>query len=197
MAFGHAGSSHAYLVVQALSGGFTRWGADPEAAQHTSRALLLCGTELELGTPKGGVTGEAGFTEASGHMVGGPALCVQTADIGQAADVHALVPDTGSVGGTIRVADTLQGNTSNIGVALGSCWTGTHGLMVGRDTDSIGSTGTGNLTGVLAFSIVAGSCWWTITISQTFIGGSTFSRFVRNSSRRTSALICSNCVDTQ
>jgi len=53
-------------------------------------------------------------------MTGGAAFCVLAADIGQTADIHTLVADTGPISGTVGVADTFKWNTADTGIALGS-----------------------------------------------------------------------------
>lgn len=107
LALGNTATAHTDLVVQTLSGGLAGRGTDAKAAEHACRTLFFGSTKLELGTSQGWVACEAGLTEATGHMVCGPTVCVLTANIGQATHVHTLVPHTGSVAGAFGVVNTL------------------------------------------------------------------------------------------
>ena len=148
-----AAPSVTQLVVQAVSGGLTGRGADPEAAEHSTGTLLLVGAESQLGAALGGLSSEAGQTEAPGHMVDGPAVGVLAAHVEEAAHVDTLVPHAGSLPGTLDVGDALQLDTPHCRVPVGARRAGAHRPVVGRGTDGVRSTGAGNIAGVLALSV--------------------------------------------
>ena len=195
-ALGDAAASITQLVVQTVSGGLTGWRTYSKAAQHSTGTLLLAGAQLELGTAQGGLASEAWQTHAPGHVVPGPAVGVLAAHVGEAAHVHTLVTDTRPLSWTVIVGQTLQLDTADLGIAAGPWRTGTHGSVVGRSTDRVCSTGSGDITGVLTFTIVAGGCPRTIAVCQTLVRGSASSKLIRNCSWRTLTLVSSNGVDT-
>lgn len=102
-------------------------------------------------------------------MVGSSAVGVLSTDIGQAADVHTFVADTRPLASTVGVADALEGNTADLGVAVCSGWTRAHRAMISGGANCIRSTGPGDLTGVLTFSIIASCCFWAVIIRQTLV----------------------------
>ena len=162
-------STVAKLVVQTISAGLTGRGADSEAAEHSAGTLLLCGAELELGAAQGGLTSEAGQTEAPGHVVESPAVRVLAAHIGQTAHVHTLVADTGPLSGTVSVTHTLELDTADQGVTIGPRRTGAHGLVIGWSADGISPTRAGHVTRVLTFAIVARCGAGTVAVGQTLV----------------------------
>ena len=141
------------LVVQAVPGGLTGRGADPEAAEHSTGTLLFIGAQPQLGTALGWLSSEAGQTETPGHVVDGPAVCVLSAHVEEAADVDTLVPHAGSLPGTLDVCDALQLDAANSRVPVGARRAGAHWPVVGRGTDGVRSTGAGNIARVLALSV--------------------------------------------
>ena len=141
------------LVVQAVSGGLTGRGTDPEAAEHSTGTLLLVGAESQLGAALGWLSSEAGQTETPGHVVDGPAVCVLPAHVEEAADVDTLVPHAGSLPGTLDVCDALQLDAAHRRVPVGARGAGAHRPVVGRGTDGVRSTGAGNIARVLALSV--------------------------------------------
>ena len=82
-----------------------------------------------------------------------------------------------------------------MGVSIGARWTRAHGPVVGRSANSIGSTGSRDLAGVLALSIVADSSTRTVTVSQALVRRATLSRGVCHSARWALALVSSDGVD--
>jgi len=134
LALGNTRATHTNLIVQTFAGGFAGRRADAETAEHAGRTLFFGGTQLQLGTPLGGVTGKASLTETSRNMVSRLTFRILAADIWEAADIHALVVDTGTAERTVRVGYTFQLQAADIWVALGSCRTSTGGLMVDRAT---------------------------------------------------------------
>ena len=107
-ALGNAGSALAELLVQAVPAGLARRAADAEAAQHPAGALLLHRAELQLRAAQLRVPREAGQAEAAGDVVGGAAVRVLAAHVGQAADVDTLVAHAGPLPRAVRVGDALQ-----------------------------------------------------------------------------------------
>ena len=129
-------------------------------------------------------------------MVGGPAVGVLAADVEEAADVDTLVPDTGSLSGTLHVTDTLQLDTPDGRVTISPGWTGAHWFVVGGSADSVSSTGTRNITGVLALSINTAGGLGTVVIRQTLVRCLTSPELIWDSSWWTLALVGSDGVDT-
>ena len=153
LTFADTAPSVTQLVVQAVSGGLTGRGADSKAAEHSTGTLLLVGAESQLGAALGGLSSEAWQTEAPGHMVDGPAVCVLAAHVEEAAHVDTLVPHAGPLSGTLDVAHTLQLDTPHRSVTVGARGAGAHRPVVGRGTDGVRSTGARDVAGVLAFSV--------------------------------------------
>ena len=129
-------------------------------------------------------------------MVGGPAVGVLAADVEEAADVDTLVPDTGSLSGTLHVTDTLQLDTPHEGVTAGAGGTGAHGLVVGGGADGVSSTRAGDVTRVLTLPIEAAGRLGTVVVRQTLVRGLTSPELVWDCSCRTLALVGSDGVDT-
>ena len=193
---GDTAASITQLVVKTVSGGLTGRRTDTEAAQHSAGTLLLAGTQLELGTAQGGLASEPRQTHAPGHVVSGPTVGILAAHVGQTAHVHALVADTRPLAGAVVIGHALQLDTADLGVAAGPRRTRAHGPVVGGSTDGVRSTRSGNITGILTFTIVARGCPRTVTVSQTLVRGPASSKLVRNCSWRTLTLIGANGVDT-
>ena len=164
-----AAASIAKLVVQTVPAGLTGRGADAEAAEHAAGTLLLTGAELQLGAAQGGLPSEAGQTEAPGHVVESAAVSVLAAHVGQTADIHTLVTDTGPLTWAVGVTHTLQLDTTDQGVAIGPRRTGAHRFVIGWSADGISTTGAGHVTRVLTLSIVARCGAGTVAVGETLV----------------------------
>ena len=149
--------------------------------------MLLVGAESQLGAALGGLSSEAGQTEAPGHVVESAAVSVLATHVGQAAHIDTLVLDAGSLLAAVTVADALQGDTADVWVTFGPRRTGTHGSVVGRGADRVAATGTRRLAGVLALVVDAVSRGGAVVLGQTLVGRLTFSKGVRDRSKWTLA----------
>ena len=196
LALGNAAASVAELVVQTVPGGLAGRRADAEAAEHAAGALLLAGAQLQLGAAQGGLASEAGQAEAARHVVEGATVCVLAAHVGQRADIHALVADTGPLPGTVGVGHALQLHAPHIGVAVGAGRAGAHRLVVGGGADSVRPAGAGSITRVLTLAVVAGGGAGTVRVGQALVRGLAAAELVRHCARGTLALICADGVNT-
>jgi len=102
-------------------------------------------------------------------MVGGSAVGVLSADIGKAAHVHTLVPDTGPLAVAVRVADTLKRDAADLWVAICSWWTGAHRAMISWGANGISSTGSRDFTWVLTFSIVTSCSFGAVIVREALV----------------------------
>ena len=196
LALGNAAASVAELVVQTVPGGLAGRRADAEAAEHAAGALLLAGAQLQLGAAQGGLASEAGQAEAARHVVESATVSVLAAHVGQRADIHALVADTGPLPGTVGVGHALQLHAPHIGVAVGAGRAGAHRLVVGGGADSVRPAGARSITRVLTLAVVAGGGAGTVRVGQALVRGLAAAELVRHRARGTLALVRADGVNT-
>ena len=103
-------------------------------------------------------------------MICGSAVGVLSANIRQTANIDTFVLHTSPFLATFAVADTFQGNATDVGIAFGSGRARAHWAMVGWSTNSITATGARGFARILALIINTVSSGGTVILGDALIG---------------------------